>query len=346
MKESDRKKIDRYIKCQSDDVEKECVESMFLSNEKNLYLYNSIQDDWDSFLTDTSTKKIDLSYLLDRIHHDIRRNESSKMSAPLQRLSRIYIKIAAILLLPLLIAGGVILEARFFNNNHEIDVQSNSTIICPLGSRVHFSLPDGTNGMLNSGSQLSYTLPFTKRREIALSGEAWFDVMSDEKHPFTITAGNSTIKVLGTIFNLSAYPSEDYVEVVLQEGKVEFLNNISNEKTIILPKERLILQNGGVRKSTIDPIKYNSWTEGKLIFRGDPMEEVARRIERWYNIKVEIRNPELLRYSFRATFDDDNIEDVLKYLAMTSPITYKVYPREMLPDGSFKKQLVIIDKRF
>ncbi len=97
-----------------------------------------------------------------------------------------------------------------------------STIYAPFGARVSFSLPDGTTGMLNSGSKLSYSLPFKNNRQIKLEGEAWFEVRHDEEYPFEIRTGNSTLKVLGTSFNMSAYPDENYVEVVLQNGKVEF----------------------------------------------------------------------------------------------------------------------------
>ena len=84
--------------------------------------------------------------------------------------------------------------------------------------------------MLNSGSKLSYSLPFNNNRQIKLEGEAWFEVNHDEDHPFEISTGNSTVKVLGTSFNMSAYPAENYVEVVLQKGKVEFLDNKGDRK--------------------------------------------------------------------------------------------------------------------
>ena len=79
-------------------------------------------------------------------------------------------------------------------------------------------------------------------------------------------------------FNLSAYPAENYVEVVLQNGKVEFHDRKGNRKEILLPSERLVFQNGDISKSVADPAKYSAWTKGMLVFRGDPMAEVARRL--------------------------------------------------------------------
>jgi ferric-dicitrate binding protein FerR (iron transport regulator) len=251
-------------------------------------------------------------------------------------------KSAAILLVPLLIAGGVVYNYLVKPGRALTDQQVLSTIYAPLGARVSFTLPDGTTGMLNSGSRLSYSLPFNTNRRVKIEGEGWFEVKRDENHPFEIGAGSSTIKVLGTSFNLSAYPSESYVEIVLKHGSVEFQENESNGKTPVFPSERLIFQNGNISKSVTDPAKYNAWTEGKLVFRGDPMAEVARRLERWFGVKVELGDKELEKYSFRATFQDDKLEDVLRFLSLTSPIRYKITPRKIHVDGTFEKELVTI----
>jgi ferric-dicitrate binding protein FerR (iron transport regulator) len=197
--------------------------------------------------------------------------------------------------------------------------------------------------MLNSGSSLSYSLPFNNNRQVRLEGEAWFEVNHDEAHPFEISTGNSTVKVLGTSFNMSAYPDENYVEVVLKTGKVEFMESNGSDNVTMVPSERLVFQNGNISKSVTDPAKYNAWTEGKLVFRGDQMGEVARRIERWYNVKIDIGDKELEKYSFRATFEDDKLEEVLRLLSMTSPITYHISPRKLLADGTYEKELITIN---
>jgi len=167
-------------------------------------------------------------------------------------------------------------------------------------------------------------------------------VKFNDSSPFEITAGNSTVKVLGTSFNINAYPSENYIEVVLAKGKVEFSDNHNNAKVTMFPSERLIFHNGSISKTVTDPAKYSGWTEGKLVFRGDPMTEVGRRIERWYNVKFELANRELEKYSFRGTFEDDTLEEVLDLLSMTSPIRYKITPRKINEDGTYEKEIVTI----
>ena len=341
-KDHNSEKIEFYINGMSDKKEKTEVESLFLSGEDNDALRNHLEKDWENMLKDTSLSEVNLNHLLYLVHQVIRKNEIIRRKKPMIKFIRIYMKAAAILLFPLLVAGGLVYSFHGDHGKTTADQKVNSTIYAPLGARVSFNLPDGTTGMLNSGSRLSYSLPFITNRNIKLEGEAWFEVKHDEDHPFEISTGNSTLKVLGTSFNLSAYPAEKYVEVVLQQGKVEFLDNEDKEKVTVLPSERLVFQNKLITRSITDPAKYSAWTDGKLVFRGDPMAEVARRIERWYNVKVELADKELEKYSFRATFEDEKLEDVLRLLSMTSPIRYKISTRNLLPDGTYEKEKVTI----
>jgi transmembrane sensor len=342
LKQEEIEKIEKYIRGVSTDKEKRYVESLFSDGVHNANLRHLLEKDWNVLLSDGSLSDVNLTHLLDRIHHQIRINETLKRQKPLRKFMRIYMRAAAILLLPLLIAG--VLVYSFLGKNDKIltDRPVISMIIAPMGSRVSFNLPDGSSGMLNSGSRLSYSLPFSSNRKVILDGEAWFDINHDESHPFEISAGNSNVKVLGTSFNISAYPSESYVEVVLQQGKVEFQGRSSDKKITMVPSERLVFQDGNITKTITDPAKYYAWTQGKLVFRGDPMAEVARRIERWYNIDVELADRELEKYSFRATFEDDKLEEVLRLLSMTSPIRYQVTPRKLLADGTYEREKVTI----
>jgi len=338
-------KIDRYIKGVADGSEKEYVESLLSDGESNLYLRNCLEKEWNSFVQKEASSGIDLNPLLDRIHHLIRKNEPGKTRKPVQRFINIYMKAAAVLLIPIMIAEGLIYNNLAHSKKAFAEENVGMQIYAPMGSRVSFNLPDGTKGMLNSGSHLDYSVPFASDRKVKLEGEAWFEVSKDEEHPFEISAGSSVVRVLGTSFNISAYPSEKYIEVVLSSGKVEYQSSISEDKVILGPSERLVCNQGRIHKSVVDPEKYNAWTEGKLVFRGDPMAEVARRIERWYNVKINIADKELEKYSFRATFQDDPLEDVLKFLSMTSPIRFKISPRTFLPDGTFRKEEVTIYKK-
>jgi len=267
----------KYLRSNSE--AEELVQSVFLKvweNYKNLKKESSFK----SYLFTIAYNDICKLFRKRNYHHKIQKNEDQKRKKLIHRITRVYIKIAAILMLPLLITGGLFYKHYLNQSLISIDQVVSSSIYAPMGARVSFNLPDGTVGMLNSGSQLCYSLPFTNKREITLEGEAWLDVCHNEIHPFKITSGTSSLRVFGTKFNLSAYPTEHYVEVVLEEGKVDYLNQEASIAVTMSPSERLVFENGQISRSNTDPSKYNAWTQGKLVFRGDPMSEVARRIER------------------------------------------------------------------
>jgi ferric-dicitrate binding protein FerR (iron transport regulator) len=342
MKDNYSEKIDRYINGRADNDEEAFVESLFLNGENDPILRYSLERDWNNLDIDSYKSEVNIDHLLDRVHHDIHKTGQSKKRSLFYRLGYSYMRVAAILLLPLLITGGLAYNYFGKKNNYTEEQQVTSSIYAPYGSRVNFTLPDGTIGMLNSGSILTYSLPFNKSRKVSINGEAWFNVSHDEAHPFEISSGTSKIKVLGTKFNISAYPEENYIEVVLQEGKVSYSNHEVPGEFSMTPSERLVFQDGTISRSVTDPAKYCAWTKGNLVFRGDPMVEVARRIERWYNIKIELKDKELENYSFRATFQDDKLEEVLKFLSMTSPMRYEIKDRTILSDGTVEKEKVTI----
>ena len=134
------------------------------------------------------------------------------------------------------------------------------------------------------------------------------------------------------------------VEVVLEEGKLEFSDTGNMNPRTMAPDE-LIVYNKEVKDcstSSVQPHKYISWTEGKLVFRNDPIDVIARRLERWYNIDVEIlgRTSEDLRW--RATFLDDGLEEVLDLLKRSLPIEYKIINGGFNTDEIYSKKKVII----
>ncbi len=335
-------RIERYLNGTGNSSDISWVEERFASGHEDRFLQNYLEQDWQITSPEQLLSAGELDHLLDRVHHQIREKEEKKRKTAFHRITLIYTRVAAVLLLPLLLGAGYLFGVWSKSGN---DQQATSVIHAPMGSRVSFNLPDGTSGWLNSGSTLTYSLPFSDHRNVGLEGEAWFDVFHNEKKPFEIKTVNSTVQVLGTSFYLSAYHDEQYVEVVLQKGKVMFSDSTKTKNITLLPSERLVYSKGEVSVTSADPAKYKAWTDGKLVFRGDDMAEVARRIERWYNIKVELADKELEQFSFRATFEDDTLEEVLNLLSMTSPIRYKIIPRELNANGTYQKERVILFKK-
>jgi len=346
IQQDDIEKLVRFSKGLSDAEETRYVYSFFAENEDSDDFKSYIKDEWMKYLENNEDENHDLSYLLDRIHHSIHLSENRKRQTLTRKIYRWYSMTAAILLVPILIAVTIWFIKKDAAEQVVVTEQTvTSTIHAPLGSRINFELPDGTRGWLNSGSSLEYQLPFSNNRQIVLRGEALFDVAHDASHPFEISAGNSKVKVLGTRFNLNAYPNENYVEVVLEKGKIEFYVPGIPSAVEMQPNERLVYNRNSIHIATTDPSKYTAWVEGKLIFRGDPMPEVARRIARWYNVEVELVDKELKEDVIRGTFQDDSLEDVLRYISMTSPIRYRIIDRKVLDDGTFQKKKVLLYRK-
>ncbi|MDD2380434.1 MAG: FecR domain-containing protein [Mariniphaga sp.] len=343
---SDIEKLTRFRKGLSGEEEIRSIYSLFAEKEDSNELKYYLLNEWETFLKNNEGEHVDFSYLLDRIHHRIHLIETRKNQTLTRKIYRWYSLAAAILLVPLLIAGGL-----WFTSNSSLEtvVETEKPVAAiihaPLGSRLSFSLPDGTQGWLNSGSSLEYKLPFHNNRQVAIKGEAWFDVTHDDMNPFEITAGKTKVNVLGTQFNLNAYPEEGYVEVVLDEGRVEFTVPGISSPVQMQPNERLIYNNDSICIVKTEPSKYSSWIEGKLVFRGDPMPEVARRIARWYNVEVVLVDKDLRTDVMRGTFEDDSLEDVLRYMSMTSPIRYRIIDRKVLNDETFQKKKVMLYRK-
>ena len=345
LNQNEIERIERYISGIADKNDTVFVETLFSHGQENSGLRNRLEKDWEGDHQKTTPSEADLNRMLDRVHHIIRNKENQKRKLLVHQVSYFYNKVAAILLLPLIIVGGLTFSYFGKFSNITVEQSVSSVIHAPMGSRVSFNLPDGTVGWLNSGSSLTYSLPFNDNRKITLDGEAWFDVTHNGKSPFEISAGNSKVKVLGTSFNVSAYRGAQYIEVVLQNGKVEFYPDNLSQKVDMAPSQKLVFSKDKTELTITDPSKYKAWTDGKLIFRGDNMAEVAGRIERWYNVKVILADQNLEKFSFRATFEDDSLEEVLHLLGMTSPIGYKIVPRVMKSDGTFEKVIVTLYKK-
>jgi ferric-dicitrate binding protein FerR (iron transport regulator) len=342
--QSDIELLERFTRGITTPEEERYIRTLFDEQEESLWFKNHLESEWNTYHQETPSGQQDLTHMLDRVHHMIHIREKQEEQTLVHRLYRWYSVAAAILLIPVLIVAGLWITRKGEQPESKVE-RLTATLVAPRGSRIAFTLPDGTKGWLNSGSCMEYSLPFADERKVSLRGEAWFDVAGDEIHPFEIAAGKSSVVVLGTKFNLNAYPAENYVEVALEEGKVEFSSPELAAPLVMKPDERLVLRNHAVTLNATEASKYSAWVEGKLVFRGDPMPEVARRLERWYNVKVEIIDKELENDVIRGTFQDDSLEEVLRLLSMTSPIKYRIIERKVLPDGTFEKERVMLYRK-
>jgi transmembrane sensor len=230
--------------------------------------------------------------------------------------------------------GWLIYRISQPNLTHEIKSAKASEVVSNSGARTKLLLPDGTKVWLNSESKLNYQKDFnTSFREVELEGEAFFDVVKDAAHPFIVHTSGIDVKVLGTVFNVKSYPQDGTIEATLLRGIIEVTrkDNPNSPKVILRPNEKLIfnkqlstvsLYSGSAKPAdakqitakpdiSVTPISKNlpdsekietSWVYNRLVFSGDSFQELAEKMERWYNVKIIFKSDNLLHYRFKGAF--------------------------------------------
>ncbi len=206
-------------------------------------------------------------------------------------------------------------EMRVHSNNWEK--------VCNL------TLEDGTHLTLNRGAQLIYPDRFTgDQREIFLTGEAYFDVAHDSKHPFVVRVGDLSIKVLGTKFNIESYPDSETITTTLLEGSVEVESQLSHRSVRMIPNQQLSYntRSGEMQLNTLTESEESiRWTDNIWVLHQTPFLEVCKRLERQFHIKVVILNDALVEKNFTGEFHfDDSLESILEVIRITTPFNYEL----------------------
>jgi ferric-dicitrate binding protein FerR (iron transport regulator) len=309
--------------------------------------------DWTEFKTNENLMDNDnLSSLLDKIHHKININKQN-IKNPNAGITTWLTRAAAILLIPVLaFLFYTISEKKSESINYTSNLTVDSLeIIAPAGSRTVVQLSDGSEVHLNYGSKLKYPQNFTgDTRGVILLGEGYFNIAHNPEKPFIVKTGKLNVKALGTKFNVQAYPGEEIIATTLVEGKVvveqKFANG--NIKTIgaMEPGQHVNYDlNSEVVSCTKGSVeKYIAWKDGKLVFENESIVEVTDRLSRMFNVDFEVAD-NVKDYSYTVTFVDEPLFQILDLMTIATPVTYKALPRKKLPDGTFSKQKIVIEKR-
>ncbi len=317
------------------------IKSIFTNYSKSLFLSNYLKKHWNEFEVENSSKH-DSDHLLHQIHHRIRLEENNDRKL---KFISVFQRVAAILIVPLLFSFFTVLYLQFDNDNTEYaNSEAYVEIFCPMGARTSFKLPDGTTGFINSGSSLKYPISFSNGRNVVLTGEAYFDVYHDESNPFVVHTDNMQVKVLGTKFNVSAYSDAPEEEVVLSSGRVELRSVDGEVFNVLTPNQKLVLntEENTFEVNAVEASEYTEWTEGKLVFRNEDLSQVAERLGRWYNADIVFENDGMYPYNFRATFEDETLDEVLKLIAIAAPISWDELPRDLTDTNSYQRRKILI----
>ncbi len=218
--------------------------------------------------------------------------------------------------------------------NVEEQPEKSNELVIPRGGENTVILADGTTVHLNAGSKLTYPVRFTgKRRIVALEGEAYFDVVENEEHPFVVQTRFGEVTVLGTAFNVNAYVNASACYTTLVRGKVQF--SAPNAEVItLLPGEQAIVSANGSEKRAVDLEEYVGWVEGLYVFNNRSLGEIMETFERWYDIQVYYETENLRNITYSGSLKRyGTINSFLEALELTGDLTYKISGRNILIYG-------------
>ncbi|SMC59749.1 FecR family protein [Pedobacter africanus] len=225
-----------------------------------------------------------------------------------------------------------------------------SQVVTKKGSKTMVKLPDGSSVWVNADSRLQYADNFKgKLREVWLDGEAFFDVKKDPAHPFIIHTDKINIKVLGTAFNVKSYPKDQVIETSLIRGRIEVsFNDRPSENIILRPNEKLTVRKDQsepdnaeaentpkikldnlLRLNAQNQVVETAWMDNKIAFSNCPMSDIAVMLERRFDINVEFKDQEVMKYRYTGIFNDESINDILKIMKITKPFNYKLNGKKL-----------------
>ncbi|MDN3593907.1 FecR family protein [Zunongwangia endophytica] len=205
-----------------------------------------------------------------------------------------------------------------------------NTLRVPYGKKFEIELSDGTVAYLNSGTSIKYPSRFlaNTNREIYITGEAFLAVAKDSSRPFIVNTDQLEVKVLGTKFNVFAYPEDEVSAVTLVEGAVSLqtAKNTSKNKTVAYLKPgfrgSLSKTENEITTEQVNTTMYTSWRDGKLVFRNMIFKNIIKKLERHYNVKINNKNEELAGKKFNMNFGNESLEGVLDGLKANYGIQY------------------------
>ena len=201
----------------------------------------------------------------------------------------------------------------------------------PRGGEFCLTLSDGTRVWLNSETSIQYPVVFgTKERRVFIQGEAYFEVAKDAKKPFTVQFMSSSVTVLGTSFNIRAYPEEKQSQTTLAEGSVRIYSPGSS--MLLKPGEQAEVKalSGEMVKQEVEVKNFTSWKDGRFVFEQQPLEDIMRTLERWYDIRVIFKDEGAKRISLSGNMKRyGDFSQVMKMLQMTGDVRFELHGNDV-----------------
>jgi transmembrane sensor len=316
--------IIRLLSGDADEDEKEIISDWLSQSEKNIKLYKDLEEIWLSSEIQNNADDYNLEEAIRNFREQIS-NQKLKKNYTLN-LVRI-LKIASIVLLMLALPFSY-----YIGTHNSISNDSMTTISCAFGDKSSIVLPDSTKVWLNSGSKLSFSSKFKKEdRKVILEGEAFFSVSKDKKHPFRVKTTELDIEVLGTKFDLKAYPEERSVSTTLVEGSIKISSKY--QQTLIKPNQKIVFDKASKEMSLqeITDISIDTdWRDGRLSFRNESLGELKPILERWFDVDILFADEQVKNRRFTGVLQRESILEAISYFDHSRYVSCKIQGNKII----------------
>jgi ferric-dicitrate binding protein FerR (iron transport regulator) len=350
--------IVRYLKNEITEPEKKKLFEWVYLDPQNEKLFYSLKDIWETSNYRQIVAMASTQEEWEKFSRLVIQMKSGNLSDNKLKIRRLYhvLQIAAIVVVTFL--------AGFLIQKYLPEKTEYTTVKVPYGAKSEVELPDGSKIWINSGSSLKYPAkPDDKEVFIYLNGEAFFDIVKNEKRKLNVQTTTINVQVLGTAFNVKSYDDDDLVETTLVRGRISITGKVGNrtiEPVVLKPNQQARLmknkpevvngdlkgkaENQGIKSNVqavsvrepfikisgeIDIETVTCWKDNRMIFKSESFSELARKMERWYNVRIIIEDESLKRSAYTGVFEKETIEQAMNALSLSLPFSYRIEKNEI-----------------
>ena len=307
----------RLFSGEAEPEEKKKIADWLDLSAENKKLYSDLREIWLSSGIESNADRYDLESAILKFRNQIKKDQVIERKQI--DFNRIF-KYAAIFILLLALPFSY-----YFGTQKTSADNSITTISCAYGDKSSIVLPDSSRVWLNSGSKLTFSSNFKNGRKVSLEGEAFFSVSKDKNHPFRVKTTDVDIEVLGTKFNLKAYPDEKSVSTTLVEGSV----NISSKygSTLMKPDQKLVFDKES-KTTTVqelsDTAPETEWKDGRFVFRNESLSELKPKLERWFDVDIVFGDELVKNRKFTGVLGRESILEAVSYFDLSKLVTCRI----------------------
>lgn len=310
--------FERYIQNASTPDEVKRL-SFWIKNNQEISLWLEQQIMTSSLAIDSEVQM----RMLNNIETEINANNSEvtyKQNNIRLQISK-WLRVAAMFILPVLTAVGV-----YYYMSRNQSSASPLIVSVERGQKANITLPDGSKVWLNSQSKLTYSPSFNiKTRELRLDGEAYFEVAPNPNKPFIVNTNDMSVRALGTAFGIKAYSDDNQISSILMHGKIKVTT--PDGEAVLLPNDRIIYDKTTHKKalsSVTNATDFTGWIHNELRFENESLGDIARTIQRIYNVEVVFASVRLKNQRYTGTINNNSLESVLNIISLTSPVSFQI----------------------